>query len=268
MTITGKAVLNTGLGVISGPVVTGIYTLATGIGWNSFAGYLTIVLGTVSMTLIVVGLLLKPGAKPSSQSDNTMKVFRSEAELQTEIKRLITAKDIHKVQLISAGVVSRRELIVDCLRAKVSVQLVVQNPDICVSNIEKITTIKALHDIVAQVESDKLANTDLQIRFYNDRASMRLIILKDRTDLSACAFLGWYTYLEQNTLIQGSTYPSLFVQGSDGEPLLRFANKEFTRKWESGSVLTVEAIKKQYSEGKDGSVEQHNTPPQAPMRNL
>ena len=166
--------------------------------------------------------------------------------MQYETKHIIAAYNLTKMQLLSAGVVSRRELIIDCLKANVPVQLAVQNPHYSVSRSQEISAIKALHDICEQIESDGIAEGLLQIKMYDDHASVRLTILEDLND-KYYIILGWYTYMSNSSTIHGSPHPSLLVSGHDEKPILRFATKEFKQKWDSGTVLSCENIRNMHA---------------------
>jgi hypothetical protein len=132
-----------------------------------------------------------------------------------------------------------------CLRSLIPVQIAVQNPSRSVNLNEKLTTIKSLYDIVTELESHQFAKDNLKIRFYDDYASIRLTVLRDKAHKLKCAIIGWYTYSDSNSMIQGSPHPSVLVLDSATE-LLAFAEREFNRKWEVGTPVSFDDIRNLY----------------------
>lgn len=238
MKIQSRKYFNVGLTLLLGPVSGGLYTIL--VTPNSTVLLLTFSLLSASLTLIILSFL--------DSGATSLSIYYPESKAQTETIDLIKKHKIKKIQLLTSGIISRRELILDCLlKERISVDLAIQSPRLCVSESEKATITKSLKDILSQIKNDEFAKRNFRIRFYEDKASLRACILKNAKGESAYAFVSWYVYSKSNSTVHGSPNPSILISDTKNE-LMNFADEEFLSKWQSGKSIRLEKIPKEYQE--------------------
>jgi hypothetical protein len=234
MKVVTPRYLNAGIVLLVGPVITGVFAVFAGV--STMLVVLTAVLFVVSLLLIALAFVDTDAGR--------LKVFYPDGVADTEMIRLIRVQRVATVQLLSAALGSRRELIEDCLlKEKVAVQLLVQDDDVSISRAQVDELHKSLTDIVDEVARvDPSALRRFTIHTYRDRASVRGAILRDSRDSAVSAFLGWYVYRADNTHISGSPHPSISLTFKDQE-LMSFVEQEFKSKWETGTDLDPEQFR-------------------------
>ncbi len=234
MKVVTPRYLNAGIVLLVGPVITGVFAVLGG---------LSAVLVGLTAVLFVVSLLLIALAFVDTDAGR-LKVFYPDGVAETEIIRLIRVHKVATVQLLSAGLVSRRELIEACLlKEKVAVQLLVQDEDVSISKAQVDEVRKSLMDIVDEVAKvDPKALRRFTVHTYRGRASLRGAILRDSRDSAVYAFLGWYVYGADNAQISGSPNPSISLTWKNQE-LMSFVEQEFKSKWETGTDLDPEKFR-------------------------
>lgn len=229
-----RAIRNAGYALLLGPASGGIYQLLEGFNWAVFC--VSLVLLTLSLSLIAVGHL------GHHHSGRGVELISPESSAQNRICELVTHPDVASVDFISAGVSSRKGLLLRLVKEfRIPIRVLVQDPQIAVSNAERVSTIKALYDIATEIGHDRWNSPDVQFQFYDDRASLRAALFRDRNGTTVYAVLGWYTYRAHNTALSGSRHPSISITKS-ATPLLRFAEDQFSRRWTDGDSLDYETI--------------------------
>jgi hypothetical protein len=126
-------------------------------------------------------------------------------------------------------------------------RVLVQDPQIAVSNKERISTIKAIYDIATDMGQERWNSPDIKFQFYDDHASIRAAIFRDENNVAVLAILGWYVYRDHNTALSGSRHPSIFVTKSSKQ-LLQFVDEQFTRRWVNENSISYNKIEEMNSQ--------------------
>ena len=228
--------------LLIGPAIGGVFTIL--VDFNVIVFGATVAFLTLAIVFITFGNI------STKITQGNMQLLIPESNVQKKTRELLSEGSVSSVDFLTAGVVSREEMIIDILRRiKKPVRVAVQDPEKAVTKSEKLSTIKALNDIVTEIEHDHFAKNNLKIRLYSDHASLRLTLIRDKDDKPISAILGWYIYRKDNTLLQGSRNPSIFI--SQPDDLVKFADEEFNNKWDNATPISFDEIKKLY-EGEFG----------------
>jgi hypothetical protein len=176
----------------------------------------------VLVTLLQILILL---VRPREE----VEIITSDIESQRKIIDLVKTGDVAKVDLISAGLSSRRSLIPELLENKVEVNILAQHPDVAVDKEDGKRLLDSLRAICQNLKLDEQKR--LHVRLYYNTASPRAIILRGKTFAPTYVFIGWYFYHTKNTKISGRSNPTIFISDrqKEGRALIEFLDNMIER---------------------------------------
>ena len=239
MRLNPKIITKIGYGLLIGPAIGGVFTILTN--FNVIVFGATVAILTLAIVFITFGHI----STKITQGD--MQILIPESNVQKKTRELLLEGSVSSVDFLTAGFASRKVMIIDILRRiKKPVRVAIQHPEKAVTESEKLSTVKALNDIVTEIKHDHFARNNLKFRLYSDHPSLRLTLIRDKDGKPISAILGWYIYREDNTLLWGSRNPSILI--SQPDDLVKFANEEFKNKWDNATPISFDKIKKLYEE--------------------
>lgn len=239
MRLNPKTITKIGYGLLIGPAIGGVFTILPT--FNVIVFGATVAILTLAIVFIAFGHIL------TKITQGDMQILIPESNVQKKTRELLLEGSVSSVDFLTAGFVSRKVRIIDILkRIEKPVRVAVQDPEKAVTESEKLSTVKALHHIVTEIEDDHFAKNNLEFRLYSDQASLRLTLIRGKDDKLISAILGWYIYREDNTLLRDSLNPSILI--SQPDDLVKFANEEFNNKWDNANPISFDEIKKLYEE--------------------
>jgi len=241
MGLNPKIIKKIGYTLLIGPVIGGVFTILTNFNVIVFGAIVAIF--TLAIVFITFGYI-----SPSNEiTQGDMQILIPEPNVQRKTRELLLEDSVSSVDFLTAGLESRKQIIIDILRSiRKPVRVAVQDPEKAVTEGEKLSTVKTLNDIVTAIEHDDFARNNLKFSLYSDHASLRLTLIRDIDDNLISAILGWYIYSKENTLLRGDLNPSILISQSDD--LVKFANEEFNNKWDKATPISFDEIKKLYKE--------------------
>jgi hypothetical protein len=229
-----RRIRNFGYALLIGPAVGGVYTLLST--FNPAIYSLTLSLFSISLTLIILGYLGERGE--SSQ----VSMICSENEAQTRILELARKSETASIDVLTAGVVSRKTMIMKLIKdVKKPLRVLIQDPSVAVSEFEKSVTLKSINELSVEIGEKMWESQTVEFCTYKDRAVLRLVLFRDHADRPVHAVLGWYSYRNCNQAITGSRHPSVFISKA-GAALLQFADSEFSQKKRNATNLPFENL--------------------------
>jgi hypothetical protein len=176
------------------------------------------------------------------RSGRDVEIILREDSVQKTTYDLATRQDVASIDFISAGISSRKGLILRLIKdLRIPVRVLLQDPQVAISHKERVSSIKALCDIATEIGRDKWNSPDVQFQFYVDRASVRATLFRDENGTVIYGILGWYTYHNDNSALSGGRHPAVFLREL-ATPLIQFANDQFLRRWNNQTSLDYAAI--------------------------
>jgi hypothetical protein len=135
-------------------------------------------------------------------------IFIEETDAASRLFEVVAKRRIQMVRISSAGLSSRRVMIDQLLKARVRVRVLAQDPNTAIDRRDASHTLDNVQELlqVAHVQ-----NANLLMRLNVNVATVRAILLYEPNDRARHLFFGWYTYGDQNTRIEGSQNPTLYV---------------------------------------------------------
>jgi len=241
MELNPKKIKKIGYGLLIGPVIGGVFTILTNFNVIVFGAIVAIF--TIAIVFITFGYI-----SPSNKiTQGDMQILIPESNVEQKTRELLLEDSVSSVDFLTAGLASRKVMIIDILRnIRKPVRVAVQDPEKAVTESEKLSSVKILNDIVTAIEHERDARRNLKFRFYSDHASLRLTLIRNRDNKPIFAILGWYIYRRDNALLLGSLNPSILISQSDD--LVKFANEEFNKKWRNATPISFNKIKKLFKE--------------------
>lgn len=239
MRLNPKIITKIGYGLLIGPAIGGVFTI--------LANFNVIVFGATVAILTLAIVFITFGCISTKITQGDMQILIPESNVQNKTRELLLEGGVFSVDFLTAVFATRKVMVIDILkRIKKPVRVAVQDPEKAVTESEKLSSVKALNDIVTDIEDDHFAKNNLKFRFYSDHASLRLTLMRGKDDKPMSAILGWYIYREDNTLLRGSLNPSILI--SQPDDLVKFANEEFNNRWDNATPISFDEIKKLHEE--------------------
>lgn len=142
------------------------------------------------------------------EKDERVTVFLEETDGLRRLFEVIAERKIQRVRILSAGLNSRWVMIDRLLRAGVRVEVLAQDP---ITAIDKRDANQTLVNVQKLREIAHMHHSDLLIRLNVNVVSVRAVLLYEPDNQVKHLFFGWYTYIEQNTIVYGSQNPTLYL---------------------------------------------------------
>lgn len=166
-----------------------------------------------------------------SRKDLPFDVYTRENDFYSELLNKIKRDRPESVHIMSAGLSSRYQFIMNLLELHVPLRILIQVEDIAIDKTDAKRVYSFLDVITRTLPA--LADKYLEVRAMKNIVSMRAIIVNYRKVSDTKLTLSWYTYDYQNKVL-GHYNPSLILNGisSKTEFLYEFAIQEFNKCWE------------------------------------
>ncbi len=142
------------------------------------------------------------------EKNEPLTVFIEETDAVSRLFEVVANRRVHRARALSAGMGSRWIMIDRLLRAGVRVQALAQDPNIAIDRRDASHTLDKVQQLL---QIDHMQNANLLIRLNVNVVTVRAIILYEPHDRVRHLFLGWYTYVDRNTKVDGSSNPTLYV---------------------------------------------------------
>jgi hypothetical protein len=158
-----------------------------------------------AVVIVVLLELLIRVSRPPDQSGPV--VYTDEIDAQAKIFEVTGSRRIESATILSAGLSSRRALVTRLVQAGVTVKVLAQDPKTSVDRSDARRTLDTIELIKMDCAS---LQGHLELYFHEDLASLRAVVLRERSNGVKHAFVGWYTYRESNSQVIGSSHPTLY----------------------------------------------------------
>ena len=139
--------------------------------------------------------------------------YFDEAEYQDKIRTIIRQESPGRLDIISAGLISRYSLIVDALKSGLKVRVLVPAFDVAIDRRVPGYISKALQLIWNSIDNDQ--KQKFEVWSYDYPPTLRAVIIADKKLRPVIGFVGWYRYEKDkstnNIFIRGSENPTFFV---------------------------------------------------------
>jgi hypothetical protein len=165
-------------------------------------------------------------------------VFIKEHDHYADILEEIIKSHPKSVDILSAGLASRYEFIVDLIELGIPVRVLIQGGGVAIDKEDSIRSRSMIDSILHSSTQD--AHRYLEIRESTRIVSLRAIIIRHERFNQSSAIVSWYIYSNGGKII-GSRNPAIMVFGTnrDAHPILNFAIKEFNDAWDSSESNVI-----------------------------
>lgn len=155
-----------------------------------------------------------------------------ERDYYPKLMENVSKRHPESIEMVSAGLSSRYQLITDLLDFQIPTRVLVQTEDIAVDKSDA-RRLHTMIDSICRSTSEKCL-TYLEIRAMSSIASVRSIVVNRKTAEDTLCLISWYTY-GASKKIMGQKSPCIAVDGKsiEGRFLIDFARRSFADNWEA-----------------------------------
>lgn len=170
-----------------------------------------------------------PTTRQSSKATFQTLVGR-ERDLQEDFLAAIRQDRPESIDIISAGLSSRYQTVVDLLELSLAVRILVQSRSIAIDRIDVGRMPTIINTLLRSLATTAQAN--LEIRGSTCVVTLRAMLARHSGNEYKRGILSWYTY-DATQRVMGHNNPALLLESTTegGVALLRFAAAIFARDW-------------------------------------
>ncbi len=128
-----------------------------------------------------------------------------------------------EVIVLSSGLTTRQEMIVNLIKKGIRVQSLIQDPETALDEMDKTRIQTALNWIRTHTDNSKLFDP----RFHYNISTVRAIIINAADTNVKHIFVSWYVYSEKNSTIRGDANPTIYCtsESKQGEKISIWLNQ-------------------------------------------